>query len=253
VVDFALALGRKVCAGAHAERGGDHAGEAGKENIFAVAGGGAGDAGNDAEDGAEAVVDAVDGVADPTAGLFAALVALGEEFIENILGVDFGGAGRCGIVPANERSQLPVVILLILNDVIEDGDGALVAEGFELLAVVGYMAALLDFQAPQGHAHAAGAVGQRVRLAVGAAGVDGLRTAEFEDAAVPQSGVLPLGAGKVTQHLGANRVGVAFGKGQVGVMALHLSLPVAFQGRQNLLQPDAAQRFLGHVSLLASL
>ncbi len=73
VVDFALAFGGEVGAGAHGERGGDHAGEAGEQDVFAVAGGSAGDAGDDAEDGAEAVVDAVDGVADPRAGLLAAL------------------------------------------------------------------------------------------------------------------------------------------------------------------------------------
>ena len=96
VVDFALALGGEVGAGAHGEGGGDHAGEAGEEHVFAVAGGGAGDAGDDAEDGAEAVVDAVDGVADPRAGLLAALVALGEQFFENGLGIDLGRAGGGG-------------------------------------------------------------------------------------------------------------------------------------------------------------
>ncbi len=94
VVDFALALGGEVGAGAHGEGGGDHAGEAGEENILAVAGGSAGDAGDDAEDGAEAVVDAVDGVADPCAGLLAALAALGQQLVEDRFGVDFGRARR---------------------------------------------------------------------------------------------------------------------------------------------------------------
>ena len=122
VVDFALALGGQIGAGAHAESRGDHAGEAGEEDVFAVAGGGAGDAGDDAEDGAEAVVDAVDGVADPAAGLLAALVALGQHLFENGLGVDLGRAGGGGIVAAQERSQLAVVILFVLDDVLEDGD-----------------------------------------------------------------------------------------------------------------------------------
>ena len=87
----------------------------------------------------------------------------------------------------------------------------------------------------------------------GLAGVNRLRAAQFHDAAVPQGGVLPLGAGQMAQHLGAHRVGVALGQGQVGVVALHLGLPVAFQGRQNLLQLGAAQRCLATCRLLASL
>ena len=65
VVDFALAFGGEVGAGAHGERGGDHAGEAGEKNVLGVARGGAGDTGDDAEDCAQAVVDSVDSVADP--------------------------------------------------------------------------------------------------------------------------------------------------------------------------------------------
>jgi len=78
VIDFAFALGGEVCAGAHGERGGDHAGEAGEENVLGVAGCSAGDAGDDAEDRAQTVVDAVDGVADPRAGLLAPLASLGQ-------------------------------------------------------------------------------------------------------------------------------------------------------------------------------
>ena len=165
----------------------------------------AGDAGDDAEDCAQAVVDAVDGVADPCAGLLAALVALGQQLFENGLGIDFGRAGGGGVVAAQERAQFAVVILLVLDDVLEDGDGALVAEGLELLAVVGDVAALLDLEAAQGHADAAGAVGQGVGLAAGVAGVDGLGTAELPDAAVPRGRRAPLGRGQVAQHLGAHR------------------------------------------------
>ena len=62
----------------------------------------------------------------------------------------------------------------------------------------------------------------------------------------PQGGVLQLGAGQVAQDLGADRVGVAVGQGLVGVVALHLGLPVGFQGGQNLLQLGAAQGGGGH-------
>ena len=241
VVDFAFALGGEIGAGAHGERGGDHAGEAGEQNIFAVAGGCAGDAGDDAEDGAEAVVDAVDGVADPGAGLLAALVALGQQFFENRLGIDLGRAGGGLVVAAQQRAQFAVVVLLVFNDVVEDGDGAFVAEVLQLLAVVGDVAAFFDLEPAQGHADAAGAVGQRVGLAAGIAVVDRLGTAQLHDAAMPEGGVLPLGAGQVAQDLGAHGIGVAVGQGLVGVVALHLGLPVGFEGGQNLLQLGAAE------------
>ena len=136
---------------------------------------------------------------------------------------------------AQQRPQLAVVVLLVFDDVVEDGDGAFVAQRLELLAVGGDVAAFLNLQAAQGHADAAGAIGQRVGLAAGLAFVDGLGTAQLQDAPVPERGVLPLGGGQMAQHLGAHRVGVAVGQGQIGVVALHLGLPVAFQGRQDLL------------------
>ena len=65
--------------------------------------------------------------------------------------------------------------------------------------------------------------------------------------------MLPLGAGQVAQHLGAHGIGVAVGEGLIGVVALHLGLPVAFEGGQHLLHPGAAQGSGGHgcVSLLS--
>ena len=56
-----------------------------------------------------------------------------------------------------ERSQFAVMILLVLDDVVENSHRVLVAEIFELAAVVGDVAAFLDFETPQGHADAAGA------------------------------------------------------------------------------------------------
>ena len=133
------------------------------------------------------------------------------------------------------------MVLFVLDDVLENGDRAFVAKGLELLAVAGDVAALFDFEAAQGHAHAAGAVGQRVGLAAGTAGVHGLGSAEFLDAAFPQRGVLDFGLGQVAQHLGAHRVGVAVGQGVVGVEALHLGLPISLQGREDLLGSGAAE------------
>ena len=121
-----------------------------RSTYLRVAGGGAGDAGDDAEDGAEAVVDAVDGVADPRAGLLAALVALGQHLVEHGFGVDFGRAGGGGIVAAQQRAELAVVVFLVLDDVLENGDGAFVAEGFELLAVAWRCGGSLRFQGGAG-------------------------------------------------------------------------------------------------------
>ncbi len=112
-------------------------------------------------------------------------------------------------------------------------------------------AAFLDLQTAQGHADAAGAVGQRVGFAAGVAAVDRLGSAQLLDAPMPQCGVFPLSAGQVAQYLSAHRIRVAVGQGQVGVVALHLGLPVAFQCRQNLLDFGAAQRSIGHSGLLA--
>ena len=153
---------------------------------------------------------------------------------------------------AQERAEFAVVVLFVFDDVIEDGDGAFVAERLQLLAVVGDVAAFFDFKAAQGHADAAGAVGERVGFAAGVAVVDGLGAAQLHDAAMPQRGVLPLGAGQVAQDLGAHGVGVAVGQGLVGVVALHLRLPVALQGGQNLFQLGCGSRLLvAIISLLA--
>ena len=135
----------------------------------------AGDAGDDAEDGAQAVVHAVDGVADPRAGLLAALVALGQHLVEHGFGVDFGRAGRRRVVAAQQRTQLAVVLLFVLDHVLEDGDRALVAQRLQLLAIARNVAALFNLKPAQRHADAAGAVGQRIGLAAGAALVNRLR------------------------------------------------------------------------------
>ena len=153
---------------------------------------------------------------------------------------------------ADERAQLAVVVLFVLNDVLEDGDRALVAEGLELLAVAGDVAALFDFEAAQGHAHAAGAVGQRVGLAAGAAAVDGLGPAQLLDAAFPQRGVLHLGWARWRSTWARTGSVSRSARVVIGVVALHLGLPVALQGRQNLLSFGAAQGFFRHTFLLAS-
>jgi len=92
--------------------------------------------------------------------------------------------------------------------VFENGYRALVAQLLQLRPVAGDVAAFLDLQAAQGHAHTAGAVGQRVGHAGGRAAIDGLGSAQLLDAAVPQRGVLPFSASQVAQHLSAHRLRV---------------------------------------------
>src|SRR6185437_12121402 len=107
-------------------------------------------------------------------------------------------------------------------------------------------AALLDFEAAEGHANATGAVGEGVGFAAGVARVRGLLSSQFDDAAVPEGGMLPFGSGKVAKDLGADGIGVAVGEGFVGVVALHLGLPVGFESGQNFFQFGAAESGGGH-------
>ncbi len=65
--------------------------------------------------------------------------------------------------------------------------------------------------------------------------------------------MLQLRAGQMAKHLGAHRVGVALGQSKISVIALHLGLPIAFKGCQNLFQLGAAQRCCRQELLLASL
>ncbi len=77
-------------------------------------------------------------------------------------------------MPAQQGAKLVVVIFLVFDDVVEDVDGAVVSEFLELRTVVGDVAAFFDFKTAEGHADAAGAVGEGVSLAVWRAFVDGL-------------------------------------------------------------------------------
>src|SRR5205814_1438324 len=196
-VDFPFAFGCKIGARAHGERARNHAREPGQQDIFGFAGGRARHARHNAEDSPQSVIYSVDRVADPASRLLAPLVTLGQQLVQYSFRIHLGGAGWSRVVPAQQRSQFAVVVLFVLDDVIEDGGGSIVAKVFHLLTVVGDMPAFLDLQAPQGHADAARAVGHRVGLASGTPFVLRLRPGQLHDAAVPQSGVLPLGARQV--------------------------------------------------------
>jgi len=105
LIDFALTFGGEVSTGAHGKAEAIMP-ERPPRARTCCRRGGAGDARNDAEDSAQAVVDSVDGIADPRAWLLAALASLGQHLFQHRFGFDFGYAGRCCIVAAQERTQL---------------------------------------------------------------------------------------------------------------------------------------------------
>ena len=102
-----------------------------------------------------------------------------------------------------------------------------VAELLDLLAVVGDVAALVEFQTAQGKVEAADAVGERIGLAAFAAGVLGDGRAEGGEPASPEIGVVLLGQGKMVQRAALLRIGGLQRERVVGVIAAHLRLPVA--------------------------
>ena len=150
---------------------------------------------------------------------------------------------------AQKRPQLAVVFLFIDENLIENGDGAFVAQLLQLGSVHGNVAALVDLQAAQGIMNASGAVGQRAGFDGDPAVVSRLRAAQLHNALAPQRGVFELGLGQMAQHLGAHRFHVLVRKALVGVVARHFGLPVAFEGRQDLFQLAAAQGFIRHCFL----
>jgi hypothetical protein len=98
------------------------------------------------------------------------------------------------------------------------------------------MAAFLDLETAQGHADAARAVGERIRLAARFAVIDRLFAPQLNDAAVPQNGMLPLSASQVAKNLGPHGVSVPLGQGEIGVVGLDLGLPVFFKSLKDLFE-----------------
>ena len=116
----------------------------------------------------------------------------------------------------------------------KDGQAGGIAELFELLAVFGNVAALIDFQAAQSQIVAPDAGLEAVGVAGRLAPVDRLRLPQFTQAACPQRGMLLFRKGHAFERLLAPRLRLSLGKRAIGVMAGHLRLPVLFQ---NLAQP----------------
>src|SRR5262249_45138368 len=83
-VDLALAFRGQIGPRAHRESAGDHSGEAGDQDEFAVTERCSRYTGNDAEDSSQPIVDSVDGIADPACSVGLPLIALGDHFIEEL-------------------------------------------------------------------------------------------------------------------------------------------------------------------------
>ena len=132
------------------------------------------------------------------------------------------------------------MILLVFDDPVQDGQAGRIAELFELLAVLGNVAALIDFQAAQGQVVAPDASLEAVGIAGRASPVDRLRLPQFTQAAGPQCGVLLFRKGHVFERLLTPRLRLPLGKRAIGVIAGHLGLPVLFQ---NLAQPRVTGQF----------
>ncbi len=56
----------------------------------------------------------------------------------------------------------------------------------------------------------------------------------------PELGVLEFGSGQMAQNLGAHGLCIALSQGEVGVVGLHLGVPVFFEGGQDFFKPGAA-------------
>ena len=134
-----------------------------------------------------------------------------------------------GLLPADQAAELAIVILLVFDDAVQDGQAGRIAELFELLAVLGDVAALIDLQAAQGQVVAPDAGLEAVSITARASPVDRLRLPQFTQAAGPQCGVLLFRQGHVFESLLTHRLGLPLGESPIGVIARHLGLPVLFQ------------------------
>src|ERR1700676_467493 len=93
LIDFSLAFGRKIRAGAHRKRARDHAYHSRDDDKFAVAQGRSGNARNNSEDRSETVVDSIDSIPDPAGCLWMVFLPGGQKFVEGLFGL-FGRGWR---------------------------------------------------------------------------------------------------------------------------------------------------------------
>ncbi len=132
------------------------------------------------------------------------------------------------------------MILLVLDDPVQDGQAGRIAQRFELLAVLGDVAALVDFQAAQGQIVATDAGLKAAGVAGGATLVDWLRLPQFTQAPRPQCGMLFFRKCHISERLLTRGLRLPLRERPVGVIASHLGLPILFQ---NLAQPRVAGQF----------
>jgi hypothetical protein len=87
LIDFSLAFGREIRAGAHRKRARNHAHHPRDDDEFAVAQGRSGNTGNNSEDRSETVVDSIDSVPDPAGCLWMVFLSGGQKFVEGLFGL----------------------------------------------------------------------------------------------------------------------------------------------------------------------
>ena len=183
------------------------------------------------------IVDPVNGIADPAGGVRAALVSLGQHLVQKGLWIGRRADSATGL-PADQSAELAIVILLVFDDPVQDGQAGRIAERFELLAVLGDVAALIDFQAAQGQIVAPDAGLEAAGITGGASPYRPARGSPSSRKRPAHSAACSFSARAMFSSV-CLRVGLRLPLGErpIGVIAGHLGLPVLFQ---NLAQPRVA-------------
>ncbi len=163
------------------------------------------------------------------------LDALGQQLLQHGLRI-LGDRTHCGcrVVFANQAAQLAVMVLLIFDDLLQNGHARLVSEVPQLLPIPRDVAALVYFEPAQRQARTSRYVRQRVRISRGLAVVFWNCAAKLPDPLRPQRRMMGLCLGHLFQNALANWVAITRRERLVGVKAAHLRLPVLRQRSDHL-------------------
>src|SRR5437588_11140254 len=105
---------------------------------------------------------------------------------------------------ANEVAQDLVVLALVFDNLAQNLQTALIVQLFELAAVFGDIATIVEFETPHCHIGSAEAVGQRICFTAFVAAIFRLWSAKFLDALFPQLRMVLLGYSQIVQFLFAH-------------------------------------------------
>src|ERR1700733_13109053 len=106
--------------------------------------------------------------------MLAALVPLSQHLVEKRLWIGRRADSAQGLLFTDQTAELTIVILLVFDDPFQDGQAGRIAERLKLLAVLGNVAALIDFQPAQGQIVATDARLKAIGIAARTSLVDGL-------------------------------------------------------------------------------